>query len=91
MASSEECPGIISIKQVADVDTPIMIHSSEPPGSYHTFGVHLSPMGIHDTQLLELMKHARQFSAAATHKSLDRADAYINYMYSISPLSTPSQ
>jgi hypothetical protein len=36
-------------------------------------------MGTHETQLLELLKKARQFSVAAAHNSLDLFDAYIMY------------
>jgi hypothetical protein len=54
-----------------------------PLGS--TFGVHLNPMGTHETNMLELLKQARQFSAAAAHKSLDRVDAHIMYKIFCTP------
>jgi hypothetical protein len=85
MVSREECPGILSINQGTDTDTPIMIQHLEPSESHRTLGVHLNPMGTHKTQLLQLMKQARQFSAAAAHNSLDQVDAYIMYQIFCTP------
>jgi hypothetical protein len=85
MASIEECPGILSITQGTDMDTPIIIQFLEPSESHRTLGVHLNPMGTYNAQLIELMKQARQFSAAAAHKSLDRVDAYIMYKIFCTP------
>jgi hypothetical protein len=58
MMSSKKLPSIHSITQGADTDTPIMIQLLDPSESHCTPGVHLNPMGTHDTQLLELMKQA---------------------------------
>jgi hypothetical protein len=63
-----------------------MIQRLEPFESHRTLGVHLNPMVTHDTQLLELLKKAPQFSAAAAHKSLDRVYAYIMYKILCTPV-----
>jgi hypothetical protein len=85
MTSSEEFPGILYVVQGTDTDTPIMIQQLEPSESHSTLGVHLNTMGTHKTQLIELLKQSQQFSAAAAHKSLDRADAYIMYKIFCAP------
>jgi hypothetical protein len=59
MASSEECPGILSITQGTDRDLPIIIQRLEPSESHCTLDVHLNPMGTHETQLLDLLEKAR--------------------------------
>jgi hypothetical protein len=82
MASSEECLGILSIMQGIDTDAPIRIQLLEPSEYHLTLGVHINQMG---TLLLELLKQARKFSAAAAHKSLDRVDAYIMYKIFCTP------
>jgi hypothetical protein len=79
MASSEEFPGVLSITLGTDTDKPIMIQCLEPSTSHHTLGVHLNRMGSHKTQLMELLKQARKFSAAEARKILDQVDASIMY------------
>jgi hypothetical protein len=59
MASSEELPGILSIKKGTDIASPITIQRLEPYESHRTLGVHLNPMGTHDTQLLELLRKSQ--------------------------------
>jgi hypothetical protein len=71
MASSDEFPGILSITQCTYTYSPIIIQRLEPYESHRTIGIHLNPMGSHETQLLELLKKARHFSAAAAHKRLE--------------------
>jgi hypothetical protein len=85
MASIKEFPEILSITKGTDTDSPIMLQCLEPSESQRTLGVHLDSTGIHETQLLELVKKARQFSAAAAHKSLDRVDSYIVYKILCTP------
>jgi hypothetical protein len=85
MASTEEYLGVLSITQGTYTDTPNMIQRLEPSESNCNLGVHLDPMGSHETQPMDLLKQGRQFSAAAVHKSIDQVND--NIMYKI--LCTP--
>jgi hypothetical protein len=74
MASSEECPGILSITQGTDTDSPIMIQRLEPSELHARFTPQSN--GNPRDSKARAPEKVRQFSAAATHKSLDRVDAH---------------